>query len=330
MRRFVAVPAVVLLFAACQNAVESPSPSPTSTSDPLAAVRRHVAELRDVPGFAEFLVSGAPDWSAVADDAVWIGNEPSQRLQRLDPGSNSFTNFARGFGPCNGLAVGFGSLWSADCEGSRMIRVSLATGAIEAEIPSQIGSGGEGLTAAGEGFVWFIGTPGTLVIVDPATNTTSTMEVPVGAVAATVGFGAVWLSDQGEQNVLRIDPVARTITATIEIGGTPRFLVAGEGAVWVLNQANGTVARIDPATNTVTATIVADSPGQGGCIAVGSGAVWTTTFDRPLTRIDAATNEVTAQYMGGQSGDCVAVGFDSVWLSNLRLGSVWRIPLPLP
>jgi len=336
----VAAAALLLVLAACQASVSpsgSPNPSaegtassaPTATPDPLDAVRRHTEELRSAPGFAEFQVAGSPDWSVVADDGVWIGNWDTQRLHLLDPVSNSFTSFVPGFGPCNGLAIGFGSLWSADCAGSRMVRVDPATGQAQASIPSSFASEGEGLTAVGEGFVWFIGDPGELVIVDPATNAASSMPVPTGSTSVTVGFGSVWVADPAGGQIVRIDPAARQVVDTIDVGGAPRFLAAGEGAVWALNQADGTVARIDPDDNSVI-TIDAASPGQGGCIATGAGAVWTTTFDRPLTRIDATTDEVTAQYGGGQNGDCVIVGFDSVWLSNLRTGTVWRIPLPLP
>jgi len=125
----VAAAALLLVLAACQASVSpsgSPNPSaegtassaPTATPDPLDAVRRHTEELRSAPGFAEFQVAGSPDWSVVADDGVWIGNWDTQRLHLLDPVSNSFTSFVPGFGPCNGLAIGFGSLWSADCAGS--------------------------------------------------------------------------------------------------------------------------------------------------------------------------------------------------------------------
>ena len=61
-------------------------------------------------------------------------------------------------------------------------------------------------------------------------------------------------------------------------------------------------------------------------IAAGGGSVWTTTFDRPLSRIDATTNRVLEQYVGGQGGDSVSYGFGSVWLTNLRTGTIWRIP----
>jgi virginiamycin B lyase len=62
----------------------------------------------------------------------------------------------------------------------------------------------------------------------------------------------------------------------------------------------------------------------GGEIAVGDGSVWVTSFEFPLTRIDAATNKVVQQFEG-PGGDAVRFGHGSVWLSNLRAANVWRI-----
>jgi virginiamycin B lyase len=304
-------------------AVDIDSCDANITLDP---VRHPFDSLRDRPGFIEFSVGGLPDWQAIADDAVWAGNLIGE-IHRIDPVANTLTTFSPGFAPCNGMAAGFGSLWAADCGGSRLVRLDLISGAITGQQPTTVGSGGEGLTGLGEGYVWMIGTPGSLIAVDPATvQVVATVAVPIGAVSVAVGFGAVWVADPSTGTVLRIDPSSRVVTATISVGGKPRFLVAGEGAVWVLNQADGSVARIDPASATVAATILVDSAGFGGDIAAGGGSVWTTTFDRPLSRIDATTNRVLEQYVGGQGGDSVSYGFGSVWLTNLRTGTIWRIP----
>ena len=52
-------------------------------------------------------------------------------------------------------------------------------------------------------------------------------------------------------------------------------------------------------------------------------------FDFPLTQIDPKTNKVVAQW-GGPGGDGMRAGKGSVWLSNLRLQTVYRIPITKP
>ena len=47
-------------------------------------------------------------------------------------------------------------------------------------------------------------------------------------------------------------------------------------------------------------------------------------FQIPLSEIDPATNRVIKQWLG-PGGDSVRVGLGSVWLSNLREQTVWRL-----
>ena len=124
--------------------------------------------------------------------------------------------------------------------------------------------------------------------------------------------------------VTRVDAATNHVAATIPVGPKPRFLAAGLGAVWILNQGDGTVSRIDPASNKVVATIALETPGNGGDIAIGAGAVWVTNLGTPLSRIDPATNQVTAQFVGA-GGDALRVGLGSVWLCSFGLQQVWRI-----
>jgi len=86
---------------------------------------------------------------------------------------------------------------------------------------------------------------------------------------------------------------------------------------------DGTVTRIDPNTNKAVATIETGAP-KAGDIAVGEGAVWVSSFDFPLTRIEPDTNTVTQQWEG-RGGDAVRAAFGSVWLSGLKEGFIWRI-----
>ena len=320
----------VVSQAAIATVAQSVAPTPTEAPTPTAtpSVDHQLSELQDLDGFHEFPVGGDPDWQAISDDAVWVGNDSIQQIHRIDGASGELTSLDVGFGPCNGLAVGFDALWSADCFGQRLNRIGLQSQTVEGSVDTYFASGGEGLTAAGEGYVWLIGEPGQLVAVDPASmQIAATIAVSSTATSVAVGFGSAWVADPGGGTVSRVDPATMAVIATVDVGGAPRFLVAGEGAVWALNQVDGTVARIDPDSNQVAATIAADSPGEGGCIATGAGSVWTTTFDHPVTRIDATTNEVLLQFSGGQGGDCIDVGFGSVWLSNLRTGTIWQLPL---
>jgi YVTN family beta-propeller protein len=104
----------------------------------------------------------------------------------------------------------------------------------------------------------------------------------------------------------------------------PRFLTAGAGSIWTLNQGDGTVTRIDTLTRRVTATIAVGIPGHGGDIAWGGGSIWATLLGVPLTAIEPKTNKVVRQWIG-PGGDSLRFGHDSIWLTDLKQGTLARI-----
>ncbi len=53
----------------------------------------------------------------------------------------------------------------------------------------------------------------------------------------------------------RIDTATGSILAEVTVDDTTTSIAVGEGAVWVGNEGDGTVSRIDPATNQVVAAI---------------------------------------------------------------------------
>jgi DNA-binding beta-propeller fold protein YncE len=138
------------------------------------------------------------------------------------------------------------------------------------------------------------------------------------------GDGFVWVSSFEHDQLLKIDPASNKLVASIPVGPKPRFLTIGAGSVWTLNQGDGTISRIDMKTGKAAATITCGIPGSGGEISFGGGAVWATMFDFPITQVDPKTNQVVKQW-GGAGGDGIRFGFDSIWLSNGRQGTVWRI-----
>ena len=74
----------------------------------------------------------------------------------------------------------------------------------------------------------------------------------------------------------------------------------------------------------VEATIEVGIPGEGGEIAFGLGHIWATLFQIPISKIDPETNKVVGQWVG-EGGDSIRAGHGSVWLSNLRAHTIWRI-----
>ena len=274
---------------------------------------------------AVFDVPGAPDWIAI-DESVWISNKPKDSLTRIDPKTNKVAEtIAVGKGPCAGLVIGFGSLWTPNCGDQTISRIDLKTGKIVATIPTGIADS-EATIAASPDSIWLMtDAKGTMARFDPASNkVVAETYMASGSYAAVFGEDALWITSTAKNLVTRVDPHTNLAVETIPVGPAPRFLAIGEGSVWTLNQGDGSVSRIDPKTNKVVATIEVGVPGEGGDIAVGEGSVWVTAFDFPISRIDPASNKVVQQF-AGEGGDAIRVGLGSVWLSNGKSQTVWRI-----
>lgn len=269
-------------------------------------------------------VPGTPDWSVVTKDAVWVSSARVNHLVQLLPATGKVgmtVDIAR---PCSGLANAFGSIWVPSCGKHAVERLDEATGKVTAEIAADPANSEGGITV-GDGSVWIVVKPSTLVRIDPATNAVvSKLELPSGSENPAFGDGFVWVASFGHDQLLKVDPKSNSIAATIPIGPKPRFLTVGAGSVWTLNQGDGTVSRVDMATAKLIATIELGIPGEGGEITYGANSVWTTLFDYPLTQIDVKTNKPVKQWTG-KGGDGLRFGLGSLWLSNLLQGNVWQI-----
>jgi len=274
---------------------------------------------------AVFDVPGAPDWIAI-DESVWVSNEPKHTVARLDPKSNKVLAIIPvGKEPCSGLTTGFGSLWVPLCGDQALARVDLKEGKVTATIPIGIADS-EGGLAEGAGSIWLVtDKKGTLARIDPSTNkVVAEIQVPAGSFTVAFGEGAVWVTGSQTDVLTRINPDTNLVVETIPVGKGPRFLTIGGGFVWTLNQTNGDVSKVDPKTNKVVATIEVGVPGPGGEISFGEGSVWVTSFEFPISRIDPVAGKVVQQF-AGPGGDAIRVGHGSVWLSNIRAGTVWRL-----
>ena len=269
-------------------------------------------------------IKGGPDWLAMTEDSVWTNSRGTDMIFRMEAKTDRVIATVPIRKPCSGFAVAAGTLWAPSCEDSAIYRVDLESNKIVAKL--SVGpANNEGGIAFGAGSAWIPSDPkGVVSRVDPATNKViAEISVPPDSFTAVYGYNLVWVSSTAKSVVSVIHPATNKIIAEIPVGENPRFMAAGEGYIWTLNQGPGSVSKIDPRTMKVVATIEAGIPGPGGDIATGEGALWLTQKTIPISRIDPATNKVTAQ-LYGPGGDAMRVGHGYVWLSNGREGKVWR------
>ncbi len=274
---------------------------------------------------AEAELAMAPPWLAFTDTAL-APDLSKDSIARINAKTNQLGDAIAGFHkPCGGAVNAFGSLWVPNCGDQTITRVDLKTAKITATLPVGTGSALPALAATSDS-VWVLtDTRTTLSRIDPQQNqVVAELRLPAGCNSLLFGEGALWVACPSEDRVLRVDPQTNLVDKRIEVSAQPHALAIGENSVWVLCQKEGKVDRIDPKTFKVTKSIALEVPGAEGNIAIGQGSVWVTLTGFPITRIDPSTDKVVQQFYG-DGGGAVFVGLNSVWLSNLKEKTLWRI-----
>jgi YVTN family beta-propeller protein len=148
----------------------------------------------------------------------------------------------------------------------------------------------------------------------------------------TLGFGSLWVSNEGVAAVQRIDAKSNKIIAEIKINEPCAVMAAGFGSLWVASCKDKSILRIDAQSNRIVAAIPARLADAEGSIAAGEGGVWVLTDKEGiLSRISPATNEVIAQIKVKPNSFAAMVGYGAVWITNTgetgsaENGSVQRI-----
>ena len=160
--------------------------------------------------------------------------------------------------------------------------------------------------------------------IDPSTNRlVDQVSVGTGPGRLAAGFGSLWVVNDLDNTVSRIDPVTGN-TQTITVDADPTAIAVGAGFVWVACASTRTVNRIDPRLNRVT-----QRPGVGNGpsgVAISPRAVWVTNrLDDTVTEIDSKTGHVRRTREAGASPSDIAYGFGALWIANESSSTVTRL-----
>ena len=137
----------------------------------------------------------------------------------------------------------------------------------------------------------------------------------------------VWISNEPDDTVMRIDPRANKAVGPIKVGKAPcSGLAAGFGSLWVPMCGDSTLGRVDLKTGkVVSATPMTVGDSEGG-IAVGAGSVWLMTDAKgTLARIDPATGKAVAEIAVAPGSFGLAFGDDAVWVTSSEKNLLIRV-----
>jgi YVTN family beta-propeller protein len=116
---------------------------------------------------------------------------------------------------------------------------------------------------------------GTVTIVGSDGRVRKTIRVGRGPITVAADERGIWVGLFWENEVVRIDPVRRTIVARVKVGDGIWGMDVAPGALWVANRDSSSLMRIDTRTNRVAASVSVAAPPYG--VAYADGRLWITT-----------------------------------------------------
>jgi streptogramin lyase len=264
----------------------------------------------------------APCGGAAGFGSVWVANDESGTLARIDPRMNRVVRRIRlGRGACS-VAVGAGAVWATNYERSALLRVDPRTRRVRSvrvgAVPFDV------LVAFGR--VWVTAwQDGKLVEVDPKTRRVA-RRIEIGAYpnGLTAVDGALWVGfGRGATAIARVDPSTRAIERVPVGDRAPGWFAAGTPDLWI--QANdGDVLHVDPRSRRVLARLrVGRTLAQGA--AAQDGTIWMPDKEQSVVyRIDPAKGRVIDSFPAGRGAYFALRAFGSMWVASYAGSDVWR------
>jgi YVTN family beta-propeller protein len=168
--------------------------------------------------------------------------------------------------------------------------------------------------------------PNAVGAIDPKTNKL-VASIPVGKTPATIasGFGSIWVANQDDSTVTRIDAKTRRATDVIGgITGTLADIAAGSGSVW-LTTIEGRLYRINPELNSSSEVPLhfhgrlhlGAMSGLLLTVSAGGGSVWLVWGGgSEILRFDPSSQKVVT-IDDGHGPEDAALGPGALWVSEL-------------
>jgi len=211
---------------------------------------------------------------------------------------------------------------------SRLLGVDGRSGEVlsRTRLPAPVAA--ESSVAAGPEGAYALLVDGRIAAVPPTGGRVRAFDAPVGATALRYGFGSLWVPvDDGVLH--RVDPATGRSQARVPVGPGSRFLTVGHGAVWVMNQLDGTVSRVDPRTEQAGPPVaVQPYPVEGGDIASGPHGVWVRAGSPAASLIEPGAGAVTARVGEDVGSGSIVEAAGNLWVTAHDHLAVYVVPWP--
>jgi hypothetical protein len=233
-----------------------PTPAPTAVP---AAPKPEPAPRSTVRVTGVAPAGYRPNTIALAGHSVWVSSFKDGLVRLQEAATNRRTTVFRGRGVA-AVASGRGSVWVAYGALQLLQRMDSRTGrAVGSVVPLPHRSrslvvGARAVWSAGRG-------PSTLVRVDARTGRVTDV-LPVRVHGLASHGDSVWALGEGRRELYEFSGSPARLVRRIETGIDPEGVAVGAGAVWVTNAGDDTVMRLDLRTQRRTFIRVPDGPSK--------------------------------------------------------------------
>jgi ABC-type transport system substrate-binding protein/DNA-binding SARP family transcriptional activator len=134
--------------------------------------------------------------------------------------------------------------------------------------------------------------------------------------------GFLWVANQGDGTVMRIDPRTVTVAQRFDVGHDPDAIVGTADDVWVANFGDATVTRINIAADKVVQAAIPVGT-RPAALAAWAGGVWVANSgDNTVQRIDVTTGQPGKAVDVGDGPNGLLIDGNTLWVANGRDGTL--------
>ena len=286
----------------------------------LALLGATVAALASPHVVARIETGSSPGGATAAFGAVWVANDRSGTLARIDPATNRVTRRLRLRPGLFSVTHGFGAVWVVNYETGTLARVDPRSGRVRSVrvggVPFDV--------AAAFGRVWVTAwEAGRLVEVDPSTlRVVRRIAIGPRPTGLHVAGGGLWVGfGRSATAIARFEPKSRKVERVpVGVRG-PSWFVAGASGLWI-QAADNVLVHVEGG-HVVDRLTFGRTLAQGALAA--DGTLWIPDKEQNVVyRVDPRTARVLGSFAAGPGAFLALRAYGSMWVTSYAGADVWR------
>ena len=286
----------------------------------LALLGATVAALASPHVVARIETGSSPGGATAAFGAVWVANDRSGTLARIDPATNRVTRRLRLRPGLFSVTHGFGAVWVVNYETGTLARVDPRSGRVRSVrvggVPFDV--------AAAFGRVWVTAwEAGRLVEVDPSTlRVVRRIVIGPRPTGLHVAGGGLWVGfGRSATAIARFEPKSRKVERVPVGVRAPSWFVAGASGLWI-QAADNVLVHVEGG-HVVDRLTFGRTLAQGALAA--DGTLWIPDKEQNVVyRVDPRTARVLGSFAAGPGAFLALRAYGSMWVTSYAGADVWR------